>query len=222
MFDYFGDLIEQSGLMEMGLTSDTSIHPGYRYRTVPVSNVTAIYDGDVIKVGDFSLQCINTNGHAPDHMCLYDKTHKILFSGDHILGGITPNNTIWDAPWTIQVDYLAEYFKSLAIINDLDIELTLPGHRGFLTNCYQRIEELKRHHDNRLNNILDIMGSKSMTGAEVASKMNWDIDIKSWGQFPMAQKLFAAGEALSHLTHLTFTGVLTKRLQNGVVYYYKL
>ncbi len=221
MFDYFGDLIKQSGLMEMGLTSDTSIHPGYRYRTVPVSNVTVIHDGDVIKVGDFSLQCINTTGHAPDHMCLYDKTHKILFSGDHILGGITPNNTIWGVPWTIQVDYLAEYFKSLAIINDLDIELTLPSHRGTLTDCYQRIEELKRHHDNRLNNILDILGNESMTGAEVASKMNWDIDIKSWEQFPMAQKLFAAGEALSHLTNLMFKGVINKRLQNEVVYYQK-
>ncbi len=221
MTTYFDDLIKQSGLMEMGLTTDVSMHPGYRYRSVPVSNLTVVQDGDIIQVGDFSLQCINTTGHAPDHMCLYDKKHKILFSGDHILGGITPNNTIWGVPWTIQVDYLAEYFKSLTIINELDIDLTLPSHRGTLTNCYERIEELKRHHDNRLNNILDILGNESMTGAEVASKMKWDIDIKSWEQFPWAQKLFAAGEALSHLTHLEFKGVITKRLQDGVVYYHK-
>jgi len=220
--DYFGELIQQSGLMEMGLTTDASIHPGYRYRTLPVVNMTLVQDGDVIQVGNFSLQCINTTGHAPDHMCLYDKNHKILFSGDHILGGITPNNTIWGVPWTIEVDYLAEYFKSLDKIKDLDIELTLPSHRNALSDCGQRIEELERHHDNRLNNILDILGNQSMTGAEVASKMNWDINIKSWEQFPMAQKLFASGEALSHLTHLMFKGILTKRLQNGVVYYQKV
>ncbi len=218
---YFGDLIKQSGLMEMGLGTDLSIHPGYRFRTIPVSNVTVVQDGDIIQVADFSLQCINTTGHAPDHMCLYDKSHKILFSGDHILGKITPNNTIWGVPWNIKVDYLAEYFKSLDIINNLDIELTLPSHRGTLTNCYERIEELKKHHHNRLNNIMDILGNESMTGAEVASKMKWDINVKSWEQFPLAQKLFAAGEALSHLTHLLFKGAVTNRLQNGVVYYQK-
>ncbi len=222
MNTYFDDLIKQSGLMDMGLTTDVSMHPGYRYRSVPVNNLTVVQDDTVIQVGDFSLQCINTTGHAPDHICLYDEKHKLLFSGDHILGRITPNNTIWGLPWTIQVDYLNEYFKSLMKINDLDIELTLPGHRGILTNCYKRIEELKRHHDNRLKNIMNILGNEAMTGAEVASKMKWDIDIKSWEQFPWAQKLFAAGEALSHLTHLVFKGVITKRLQDGVVYYQKV
>lgn len=216
---YFADMIKQSGLMEMGLSTDRSIHPGYKFRSIPVGNVNVIQDGDIIQVADFTLQCINTSGHAPDHMCLYDKEQKILFSGDHILGGITPNNTIWGVPWKIKTDYLAQYYQSLTVINDLDIELTLPSHRGTLTDCYQRIEELKRHHDNRLNNILDILGDQSMTGAEVASKMKWDISIKTWEQFPWAQKLFAAGEALSHLTHLLFKGVVTNRLQNGVVYY---
>lgn len=218
---YFEELIRQSGLLDMGLSTDVSIHPGYKFRTVAISNVAVVRDGDMISAGDYSLQCINTTGHAPDHMCLYDKKHKILFSGDHILGKITPNNTIWGVPWQIQVDYLAEYFKSLDIINQLDIELTLPGHRELVRDCYQRITELRRHHHNRLQNILDILGSESMSGAEVASQMKWDIDVKTWEQFPMAQKIFASGEALSHLTHLLFTGMVTNRLKNGVVYYQK-
>jgi glyoxylase-like metal-dependent hydrolase (beta-lactamase superfamily II) len=221
MANYFEDLIKQSGLIEMGVTTDIMIHPGYRYRSVPVSNLIAVQDDTVIRVGDFALQCINTTGHAPDHICLYDAKHKILFSGDHILGGITPNNTIWGVPWTIQVDYLGEYFKSLDIIDALDVELTLPGHRGILSDCHGRIKELKIHHDNRLDSILDILGTRSMTGAEVASEMEWDIDIKSWQQFPWAQKLFAAGEALSHLTHLVFKGIVDKCLKNGIVYYQK-
>jgi glyoxylase-like metal-dependent hydrolase (beta-lactamase superfamily II) len=218
---YFGDMVKQSGLLEMGLSTDLSIHPGYRFRTIQVKNVKVVKDGDIIQVGDYSLQCINTTGHAPDHMCLYEQKHKLLFSGDHILGKITPNNTIWGVPWQIEVDYLAEYFKSLDKINELDIEITLPSHRGIISDCYKRIEELKNHHHNRLQNILDILGQESMTGAQVASKMNWDIDVKTWDQFPLAQKLFASGEALSHLNHLLFKGIVTKRLQDGVVYYQK-
>jgi glyoxylase-like metal-dependent hydrolase (beta-lactamase superfamily II) len=83
---YFGDMVKQSGLLEMGLSTDLSIHPGYRFRTIQVKNVKVVKDGDIIQVGDYFLQCINTTGHAPDHMCLYEQKHKLLFSGDHILG----------------------------------------------------------------------------------------------------------------------------------------
>ncbi len=218
---YFNELIKQSGLMEMGLAQDSSIHPGFRYRSEPVNNMTVVNDDTVIRVGDFDLQCVKTTGHAPDHICLYDKKRRLLFSGDHILGGITPNNTIWGTPWDIQVDYLDEYFKSLDKIEVLDIDLTLPAHREVLTNCHERITELKVHHHNRLNNVLDILGNKSLTAAQVASEMKWEINIKSWENFPLAQKLFATGEGLSHLTYLVFKGVLNKRLQNGIVYYQK-
>ena len=58
-----------------------------------------------------------------------------------------------------------------------------------------------------------------MSGAEVASKMRWDLNIKSWEGFPPAQKFFATGEALSHLSHLVFKKELVKELCNGVVFY---
>ncbi|MGI5912842.1 MAG: MBL fold metallo-hydrolase [Syntrophomonadaceae bacterium] len=219
---YYKNLVKQGGLMEMGFTQEPSVHPGYLYRSSIVNNVTIIREGTFIRVGDYNLQCIMTTGHAPDHVCLYDKKNKILFSGDHILGKITPNNTIWDTPWEIKVDYLDEYLKNLEKIQAMDIELVLPGHRKILTNCYQRIEELKMHHHNRLNHILEIMGNKTMTAAEVASKMKWDLKIKYWSEFPPAQKLFATGEALSHLSHLVCKEIVTKAWHNGVVYYKKV
>lgn len=60
-----------------------------------------------------------------------------------------------------------------------------------------------------------------MTAAQVASKMDWDLDIKDWDQYPKAQKIFATGEALSHLSHLVCKGVLRKELRDGVVYYFR-
>ena len=220
-FKNFDDLVRQGGLLDMGLTQDPATHPGYRYRTgeINIDNITIVQDGTIITVGGYNLKCILTTGHAPDHICLYEKNHKILFSGDHILGSITPNNTIWDIPWEIKIDYLDEYLKSLAKIETLDIELTLPGHREILMDCYKRIQELRTHHEKRLHNVLGIMGEKAMTAAQVASKIDWNLDVKNWEEFPVAQKIFATGEALSHLSHLVCKGVLSKELQNGVVYY---
>ncbi len=222
-FEYFNNLVRQGGLLDMGLTQNPATHPGYRYRTdeIDETNISVVQDGTVITVGDYSLTCILTNGHAPDHICLYDGHHKILFSGDHILGTITPNNTTWEIPWEVKTDYLDEYLKSLSKIEALDIELTLPGHRDIIADCYQRIKGLRAHHDNRLDNVLVVLGNKSMTAAQVASQMKWDLNIKNWDEFPAAQKLFATGEALSHLSHLVCKGILQKELCDGVIYYHK-
>ncbi|MGI6467742.1 MAG: MBL fold metallo-hydrolase [Syntrophomonadaceae bacterium] len=222
-FEDFGILVQQGGLLDMDLDQNPINHPGYRYRTdkVDFNQVTVVADGTIINVGDYSLKCVHTTGHAPDHICLYEENHKILFCGDHILETITPNNNIWETPWDIKVDYLDEYLKSLTKVEALAIDLILPAHRGHGFDCYRRIQELREHHERRLNNVLDILGNKTMTAAQVASKMDWDLDIKDWDQYPKAQKIFATGEALSHLSHLVCKGVLRKELRDGVVYYFR-
>lgn len=216
----FYDFVIQSGLADMGLTpEDSSIHPGVRYAARKIEKAQVIQDGEAIKIGDFKLFCIHTIGHTPGHMCLYEPHHKLLFSGDHILGKITPNIAIWGNPWTIDFDYLGEYLKSLDKVAQLEVKLVLPGHRHLLCDSRRRISELKVHHHQRLEHVLEKLGDEKLSGAQVASRMNWDLSYSSWDKFPPAQKFFATGEALSHLTHLVFSGLLQKELAQEVVYY---
>lgn len=214
-WDHFLEMIHEGGLGEVSLND----HPGYKYGSDPVLNVQQIKDGDIITVGDFTLQCISTPGHAPDHICLYEPQQKILFTGDHILGKITPNNTIWESPSTVTRDLLQEYLDSLDKIDLLDVKLALPGHRELINDLHGRIQELRNHHEKRLQDVLNILGNKEMHGAQVASKMQWDIRNRTWEDFPTAQKIFAIGEALSHLTHLVYKKVLVKESRDGLVYY---
>lgn len=222
--DGFHVLVVQSGLAQMGMSpEDTSVHPGYEFASSPVGNIRVIREGDVLDVGDIHLRCIETAGHTPDHLCLYEEQRKLLFSGDHVLGTITPNNTIWEDPWEVKKDYLGMYLKNLDKLSHLPIELTLPGHRALIEDCHKRIEELKAHHERRLNLVLNIMNDGAFyTGAQIAAQMGWDIRAKSWEDFPPTQKLFATGEALSHLTHLIFRGEVCKELRDGVVYFSKV
>ncbi len=214
-WNYFNGLITQSGLRGVSYTD----HPGYKYKTEKIDNIHLVIEGDVLVVGDFHLQCLSTPGHAPDHTCLYDPQRRILFSGDHILDTITPNNTLWEQPATATRDLLQEYIESLDKIAALDIELTLPAHRQLIKDCNQRIRELKEHHHKRLEDILNILGDSEITGAEVASQMRWDMRNQPWEEFSAAQKIFATGEALSHLTHLVLQKVLVRDCRDGVVYY---
>lgn len=214
-WNYFNGLIAQAGLPGVSYID----HPGYKYKTEKVDNVHLVVEGDVLTVGGFNLQCISTPGHAPDHMCLYEPQYKMFFSGDHILDTITPNNTLWEQPATATRDLLQEYLDSLDKIAALDIQLTLPAHRQIIKDCKQRIRELKEHHQKRLEDILKILGDQKMTGVEVASQMRWDMRNKPWEEFSVAQKIFATGEALSHLTHLVLQKALVRELSDGLVYY---
>ncbi|MDR3565119.1 MAG: MBL fold metallo-hydrolase [Negativicutes bacterium] len=217
-WSYFEDFLTESGLRTTEQITEDD-HPGYRFASEPFSRIDVVRDADIIQVGRYCFWCIQTSGHAPDHICLYEPDHKILFSGDHILAKITPNITIWGSPWSIDRDYLGEYFKSLEMCAAIDVSLTLPGHRAIITDHRSRIGELKEHHRKRLDNTLAILGTEKLSGATVASRMDWDLSFKTWSEFPPAQKIFATGEALAHLIHLVFTGKVTKQFHDGVVYF---
>ena len=64
-----------------------------------------------------------TSGHSPGHVCLRSPERKLLFSGDQILPGITPN-----IAWHPGRDMLAEFLDSLDRLAALEIDLIFPGH----------------------------------------------------------------------------------------------
>ncbi|SHN88273.1 MBL fold metallo-hydrolase [Desulfitobacterium chlororespirans] len=208
-------------MLQSGLVVNSRLHYDMALNSARVANANPVSDGDSIKVGEFTLRCIDTTGHAPDHMCLYDLERKILFSGDHILESITPNNTIWELPWSVTTDTLGTYLTNLDKIAELEINRVFPGHRGIINDCRQRIDELKIHHAQRLEQIMGIIGGEKMNGAEVAGRMTWNVGKKSWEQFSSFRKILCTGEALAHLSHLVFIKKLKKELLNGVVFYMK-
>ena len=121
-----------------------------------------------------------------------------MISGDHILDEITPIIKI--TKWAS--DPLGDFLNSLDKIYQMEISLTLPAHRRIIKNIYQRIYELKLHHESRLNEVLSILDNCKMNAYQVASKMTWDVKYTSWERFPATQKYFATTEAASHLIYL--------------------
>ncbi|MFA5317630.1 MAG: MBL fold metallo-hydrolase, partial [Dehalococcoidales bacterium] len=49
-------------------------------------NYQALKEGDVLSIGDYRFRCIETPGHSPGHLCLYEPENKLLVAGDHLLG----------------------------------------------------------------------------------------------------------------------------------------
>jgi glyoxylase-like metal-dependent hydrolase (beta-lactamase superfamily II) len=200
MINYAG----KNGYPENELRSAVDKHPGAKYGSDCIPEMKVIDDGDEIHVGDYDFKCVVTPGHTMGHICLYEPSRKILVSGDHILIDITPNIQCWSDTQ----NPLKHYLTSLDKVAGLQVDLILPGHRRLIENHNTRIEELKQHHVHRLNEVLTILEGGPLNPFQVASRMTWDIQAASWDHFPVEQRWFATGEAISHLRYLEEEGKL--------------
>lgn len=193
-------------------------HPGFRYSPENPPPFDLLKEGDTLEVGNYAFRCLETPGHSPCHMCLYEEGKKILFSGDHILFNITPNITRWPE----FEDSLHNYLASLDRTYNLDVDLVLPGHRSIMKDHRQRIRELQEHHKQRLQEALHAVTQGAMTAWEVAPKISWDLIAASWESFPAVQKWFAIGETIAHLKYLEFDGKITCQNENDSIRYFSV
>jgi glyoxylase-like metal-dependent hydrolase (beta-lactamase superfamily II) len=203
----------QNGFPEDQLKAAIDKHPGAKYGSDWIPETKVLDDGDVIDVGDYHFKCVATPGHTMGHTCLYEPDKKILVAGDHILIDITPNIQCWSDT----DNHLKHYLASLDKVHKLQVDLVLPGHRRLIDNHRVRIEELKKHHALRLDEVLTILKDGTMSAYEVASHMSWDIDCERWEQFPVAQKWFATGEALAHLRYLEEEAKVVRKRAAGTI-----
>lgn len=204
----------KNGIPEKTLRDAIGQHPGFKYGTDWMPELKRIDDGEKLTFGEYELTCIQTPGHTLGHTCLYDPKRRFLIAGDHILNDITPNIQCWSEDH----DPLKDYLASLDKVYDLAVDRVLPGHRRMFTNYRERIDQLKAHHAERLEEVIEILTGKPPRNAfEVAAQMHWDITAENWEAFPVAQKWFATGEALSHLRLLECAGRIRRVDQNPVI-----
>jgi glyoxylase-like metal-dependent hydrolase (beta-lactamase superfamily II) len=205
----FGAMVDyaaRSGFPKNELEAALDKHPGAKFGADWIPELKVLDDGDRIDVAGYHFKCVTTPGHTLGHTCLYDQDKKILLAGDHVLIDITPNIQCWSDTANPLKDYLA----SLDKVNQLQIDLVLPGHRRLIDNPKARIGELKKHHALRLDEVLTVLKKGPMSAFQMAAHMTWDIDCESWDQFPVAQKWFALGEAISHLRYLEEDGRIVR------------
>lgn len=209
------DYAAKSGFPDEELQWALVNHPGFKYGPEAVVDYLYAAEGDVFQVGEYTLQVVATPGHTLGHLCLYEAEKKLFFSGDHVLGDITPNIQ----GMSDDVDPLDHYLKSLKKVMDMEVALCLPGHRRFITDFKKRVLELIEHHRIRANEVLSILEGRWQTAYQTASQMTWDIVARSWDDFPVMQKWFATAEAVSHLIYLENLGLIQREIRNGLIYF---
>ncbi len=194
-----------NGFPEKGLQSILSL------RSKQNLNFQILKEGDTISIGNYAFRCLETPGHTQGHMCLYEPSKKIFVAGDHILADISPHIQLSFDEW----NPLKKYLESLDKVYGLDIGLVLPGHRRIFRDCKERIQELRHHHQNRLDEVISTLRKGEKNAFQIASQMSWDI-IKyydSWELFPDEQKWRATRETIAHLKYLEDKEIVRKEMR---------
>ena len=93
-------------------------------------------EGNVLKLGKHSFEIIHTPGHTPGSICLYDKTAKLLVSGDTLFSNGVGRTDLPGGDQNKLVD-------SLNRLSKLKVDKILPGHgEPVLSNGNKVIETM--------------------------------------------------------------------------------
>lgn len=170
-----------------------------------------IVPGELLPLAGRRLRAIWTPGHTPGHVCLHlEERHPAnlpgngrLFSGDHLLPGISPHVGLYEAPEDTRVtDPLGDYLDSLERIGRLDPAEVLPAHQYAFTDAPARVRELLRHHEERLTGLWELL-AEPLTPWGLAERMEWN---RPWEQIPYGSRNIAVSEAEAHLRRLVKQG----------------
>ncbi|WP_278465446.1 MBL fold metallo-hydrolase [Saccharolobus islandicus] len=182
-------------------------------RVGELNNVETVNDSQQL----YNLKFLFTPGHTIGHICIYDEENKLLLSGDTLLADITPNVSLYEE----NCNPLNEYLKSLKRISSLEVKKSLPAHGRIIENTEERIRELIKHHEERLNEMLEMMGNRELAAYEIASKIKWKLKYNGWDELDPSQKYLAMGETLAHLKYLEDINAVRKRISDGMIKYIK-
>ena len=204
-----------NGFPSMDIQKAGAAFPELEFDLSWLADVHVLSQGSIMAYVPYRFSCIETPGHSPGHICLYDAKQKVLISGDHVLMGISPNIQCMDT----HDNPLADYLDSLEKVRRLEVDIVLPAHRRRFTDLDARVGELIAHHELRLNELRHMMNGRPLTAYEAARQMDWDIRADTWDDFPAAQKWFAMGEALSHMRYLEARGEVHRMVDGDLTRY---
>lgn len=225
MFSDVSEFIRQAqrwfhvhGIPEEELRAPRTAFTGIKSAPALIPPDINLLGGHTISNGAFNLQVVWTPGHSPGHICLYEPSQKILFSGDHVLPIITPNVSLQpnsnDNP-------LSDFINSLNLVKQLDVSLVLPAHEHLFTDLPTRVDEIIQHHEQRNAEILDAINTEPKTAYQISARITWMPELGGFRFHDLApgDRRMAVSETLAHLAAMRIDGRVVEFRQDDIIYY---
>ena len=167
-----------------------------RFRPLATPDRT-LDDGARADVPGWDVAAVWTPGHTPGHLCFHLPEQRVLLSGDHVLPAITPHISI--SRRDRAGDPLGDFLDSLRKVARLQTDEVLPAHRHRFNGLAARVDEIIRHHHERLVDIEVTLADGPASLWQIAARLTWN---RPWDQFPLRLRRSAVNETAAHLRYL--------------------
>ena len=93
---------------------------------------------EILRTDEFTLRALLTPGHVENHICYLLEEEQLLFSGDHLMEGVT---VVIIPPHGDMKDYL----DSLQLLHSYPLAAIAPGHGSLMFEPRREIDAVIRH-----------------------------------------------------------------------------
>lgn len=196
-------------------------------------DVTRIEDGEILTLGDLTLEVVHAPGHTSGLCCFiplegdgapegngdtatgqqatsHQGTSHQVYTGDALLPEYTPNvggaDVRLDGP-------LAAYIRTLEWFIERDFVRAWPGHRMPIAEPATRAREILLHHEQRAYRVADALAKpETRVEEDLYSEHGpadaWTVSARLFGDLSNIHILHGPGEAYAHLEHLRDGGAV--------------
>lgn len=180
-------------------------------------DLRAVFQGDSIKVGDIKLFVIELSGHSFGQVSLHEPCSGLLFSGDHILEGVSPSVALFPHG----IDGLGRYIDSLNKVKDVHCCKLLVSHGDLSVAPDERVAQLLSHHEKRMESVVGRAKlNPGLSGRQIIEKLSWG-QRRARGMQKDAWRFVTLGSGLVRLRHACARGDLLAEPDNyGNLHYY--
>ena len=149
-------------------------------------------DGEQVDVSGCSLVAVHTPGHAHDHLCFHDAAEAALYTGDHVLTGMTSFIDPDDGDMSL-------YMTSLQRVLSLRPRVVHPGHGPRDDDGEALIRQYIAHRHEREQQVAEALRDRG-------ERSPMDIVAEIYAAYPPALHPLAARTVQAHLDKLVRDG----------------
>ena len=145
-------------------------------------------DGERMRLGETELVAVYTPGHASNCVCYLLERENLLFTGDHVLEGVSPVILPPDGD-------MSAYMSSLNKLEAYDFERIAPGHGGVLPRGKRMLAMLRAHRLAREDKVLAKLapGAATIEALTAAVYDDVTVDRHSWAKLTLEAHLIKLG-----------------------------
>jgi glyoxylase-like metal-dependent hydrolase (beta-lactamase superfamily II) len=186
----------------------------YNGRSFLVEPDRLLDGGETFAIGPYRFEVVWTPGHTPGHVCLFEATHRLLLTGDHLFRKAAPNVRLMSYS---PADTMGRYVASLERIAALPVDLALPAHGEPFPRVADRAREVIRHQLDRRERLRALMTDRPQTAYQLA-QIVWGPGARTtWDTFHSRLRRNAVLTLAAHLEWLAQDGAVARQQDEGGV-----